>query len=157
MFREMRKTKQRLSLEECEKVLIKQPRGVLSINGENGYPYGVPINFYYDRESKRLFIHGGKHGYKVDALTADPKVSFCIYDKGFRREGEWALNIKSVIIFGQAKFIEDPDEKYNIMYNFGKKYFPTIAELEHEMKGTPHTSVIEIKIDHMTGKLVNES
>ena len=91
MFREMRKTKQRLSLEECEKVLREQPRGVLSINGENGYPYGVPINFYYDRKSKRLFIHGGKHGYKVDALKADPKVSFCVYDKGFRREGEWKI------------------------------------------------------------------
>lgn len=157
MFREMRRIKQLLSVEECEKVLREQPRGILSVNGDDGYPYGLPINFYYDEENKKIFLHGGKKGYKVDALKANPKVSFCVHDEGFRREGEWSLNIKSVIVFGRVRFIEDKEECYDIMYRFGKKYFPTVEELEHEIKGVPHTLVIEIEIHHMTGKIVNES
>lgn len=42
MFRTMRRFKQELTREECLAVLRSQPRGVLSLLGENGYPYGLP-------------------------------------------------------------------------------------------------------------------
>ena len=44
MFRKMRRFKQEISQEECIRVLKEQPRGVLSIMGEDGYPYGVPLD-----------------------------------------------------------------------------------------------------------------
>ena len=34
---------------------------------------------------------------KIDALTACGRVSYCVYDAGYRKEGEWALNVKSVV------------------------------------------------------------
>ena len=39
MFRKMRRFKQQLEQKECIEVLKSQPRGVLSILGEDGYPY----------------------------------------------------------------------------------------------------------------------
>ncbi|MCR5653370.1 MAG: hypothetical protein K6F88_06180 [Ruminococcus sp.] len=41
MFREMRRFKQRISDEECIQIMKEQPRGVLLMIGDNGYPYGI--------------------------------------------------------------------------------------------------------------------
>ncbi len=43
MFREMRRFKQQVSTEECIRILKEEPRGILSMIGEDGYPYGIPL------------------------------------------------------------------------------------------------------------------
>ena len=43
MFREMRRKKQELSYEECISVLNKCTSGVLAVEGDDGYPYTVPL------------------------------------------------------------------------------------------------------------------
>ena len=50
MFREMRRFKQALSQEECIEVLQNEPRGVLSLSGDDGYPYGIPMDHWYCEE-----------------------------------------------------------------------------------------------------------
>ena len=40
-------------------------------------------------------------------LRKHDKVSFCVYDDGCRNEGDWALNFRSVIVFGHVEFVED--------------------------------------------------
>ena len=47
MFRQMNRKKQQLPDEECIAILKSELRGVLSVNGDDGYPYGVPINHYF--------------------------------------------------------------------------------------------------------------
>lgn len=105
MFRDMRRQKQALTKEECIKVLTEQTRGVLSVQGDDGYPYGVPINHYYNPDDGHLYFHGGLTGHRVDAVRANDKASFCCYDEGFRTPGDWALNVKSVILFGRLKIV----------------------------------------------------
>lgn len=43
MFREMRRKKQQLTTEECVEILKQEPRGILSMLGDDGYPYGIPM------------------------------------------------------------------------------------------------------------------
>lgn len=158
MFREMRRAKQQLGKDECVEILLKEWRGILSVYGEDGYPYGLPMNFYYDEESEKLYFHSGMKGHKIDALMRDNRVSFCVYDKGFRKEGDWALNIKSVIIFGKIKFVEDESLREEIMRKFGLKFDPDPQNVEDTIKRMLRvTKVMELSIDHMTGKLCNES
>lgn len=158
MFREMRRAKQQLGKDECVEILLKEWRGILSVYGEDGYPYGLPMNFYYDKEVEKLYFHSGMKGHKIDALMRDNRVSFCVYDKGFRKEGDWALNIKSVIIFGNIKFVEDESRRENIMRKFGLKFDPDPRNVEDTIKRMLGvTKVMELSIDHMTGKLCNES
>ncbi|MBP3901898.1 MAG: pyridoxamine 5'-phosphate oxidase family protein, partial [Blautia sp.] len=83
MFREMMRIKQQLSQEECIEILKKEPRGVLSVLGDDGYPYGMPINQYYCEEDGKIYFHSGKKGHKVDAIKRCDKASFCVYDQGF--------------------------------------------------------------------------
>ncbi|MGN1024705.1 MAG: pyridoxamine 5'-phosphate oxidase family protein [Lachnospiraceae bacterium] len=155
MFRPMRRFRQQLEDSECEEILKKEPRGVLSVHGEDGYPYGMPVNFLY--EDGKLYFHGAKQGHKIDALKKDNRVSFCVYDKGYREEGKLGLNIKSVIIFGRIQPVEDPAKREEMTRKIGLKYDPADF-VEEEVKRTASSvQILELTIDHMTGKLVNES
>ena len=41
MFRELARQNKKLSMDECVRVLTDEKRGVLSVNGDGGYPYGM--------------------------------------------------------------------------------------------------------------------
>ena len=107
MFRTMRRFKQELTREECLAVLRSQPRGVLSLLGENGYPYGLPIDYWYNETDGKLYFHGAKEGHKIDAIRACDKASFCVHDEGQRVAGEWPLHFCSVIVFGRIAPVTD--------------------------------------------------
>ena len=158
MFREMRRFKQQISKEECAQILREQPRGVLSMIGDEGYPYGIPLDHWYCEEDNRLYFHCAKVGHKIDAITACDKVSYCVMDEGFRRDGEWALNINSVVVFGRMRIVEDEEKKREICTNLVRKFTDDEAYLEKELASAfPRVNCLELPIEHMTGKLVNES
>ncbi|MBQ8074692.1 MAG: pyridoxamine 5'-phosphate oxidase family protein [Oscillospiraceae bacterium] len=158
MFREMLRKKQALTQEECIEILQNEPRGVLSVLGDDDYPYGMPLNHFYCEADGKIYFHCGKKGYKIDALTRHNKASFCVYDKGFRREGEWALNIKSVIVFGHVEFIEDQEKIYEIARMLSYKFTKDEAYIEHEIQTAgPRTLMFALVPEHMTGKIVNEA
>ena len=158
MFRELVRKKQQISKEECIQLLKEELRGVLSVQGDDGYPYGLPINHYYNVADGCLYFHSGMTGHKIDAIRRDSKASFCVYNRGFRREGEWALNIKSVIVFGRIEFVEDRETIYDISRKLSHKFTRDEAYIEKEITHSgPRTLMFRLVPEHMTGKLVNES
>lgn len=158
MFREMLRKKQQLAPWECVEILKREKRGVLSVLGDDGYPYGMPINHYYCEEDGKLYFHGGSRGHKIDALRRCGKASFCVYDEGFRREGEWALNIKSVIVFGQVEFVEEREKVYEMSRRLSRKFTSDEGYIEHEIANSgPGTLMFALVPEHMTGKIVNEA
>ncbi|MBR5959537.1 MAG: pyridoxamine 5'-phosphate oxidase family protein, partial [Clostridia bacterium] len=110
MFRTMRRFKQQISEEECIRILQEEKRGILSMHGEDGYPYGIPMNHWYNPENGKLYFHCAKTGHKLDAIRKNDKVSYCVYDQGFRKDGDWALNIRSVVVFCRARIVDDAED-----------------------------------------------
>lgn len=158
MFRKMRRFKQQLETQECMEILKNQPRGVLSVIGDDGYPYGIPMNHWYCEEDGRLYFHGAKEGHKLDAVSACDKVSYCVYDEGYRKDGEWALNIRSVVVFGRMSVVRDEEKVRTICSNLCRKFTDDQEYLEGEFKNSlPRVCCLELAPEHMTGKLVNES
>ena len=158
MFREMLRKKQQLTQEECLAILKKEPRGVLSVLGDDGYPYGMPMNHFYCEQDGKLYFHGAKSGHKIDAIKRCDKASFCVFDQGFRREGEWALNIQSVIVFGHIELIEDQEKMCKIARRLSYKFTEDQAYIEHEIQVSgPRTLMFALVPEHMTGKRVNEA
>ena len=158
MFRKMRRFKQQISEEECREILKQEPRGVLSLIGDNGYPYGIPMDHWYCEEDGKFYFHGAKEGHKIDAIEKCDKASYCVYDKGFRKEGEWALNIKSVVVFGRLRPIHDVEKSMKICRELCGKFTEDQEYIEHEVKHAgSHVLCLELTPEHMTGKLVNES
>ena len=158
MFREMLRKKQALSQEECIDILKRELRGVLSVLGDDGYPYGMPINHFYCEEDGKLYFHGGKKGHKIDAMRRCDKASFCVYDEGFRREGEWALNIKSVIVFGRIEFVDDREDVYRISEALSRKFTDDDAYIKREIeKSGSATLMFALVPEYISGKFVNEA
>ena len=62
VFRPMRRFRQQVSTEECIRVLTEEKRGVLSMLGDNGYPYGIPMNHWYDPEEGKLTSTARRRG-----------------------------------------------------------------------------------------------
>ena len=158
MFRELARKKQSLSQDKIVEILRTEKRGVLSVIGENGYPYGLPINYWYNEENGKIYFHSGKAGHKVDAMAANKKVSFCVYDSGYRKEGEWALNISSVIVFGKVSIVEDFEKTMDICRCLSLKYTTDKLYIEEEIKKFGKATLCyELCPEHITGTLVNEA
>ena len=158
MFRKMRRSPQALSHEETVDLLKTETRGVMSVQGDDGYPYGFPINHYYDEEANKLYFHGANFGHRVDAVKRDPKVSYCVYGQEYQVEGDWAKYVKSVIVFGKAELIEDRAEVIRISRLICDKFPCTKEYVESEIsKDAPRTLVVAIDIEDMNGKLVHEA
>lgn len=158
MFREMLRWKQQLPEEECIEVLKQEPRGVLSVLGDDDYPYGMPLNHFYCEDDGKLYFHSGLKGHKIDAIRRNDKASFCVYDQGYRREGEWALNIRSVIVFGRIEIITETEKIYEISRRLSHKFTRDEGYIEEEIrKSGPRTFMFALVPEHMTGKLVNEA
>ncbi len=157
MFRPMRRFRQQLPEEECLALLETQPRGVLAVLGDEDYPYAVPVDFLY-RDGK-LYFHGAREGHKLDAVRRHDKVSLCVTDEGYRREGDWALTFRSVIVFGRIRpmaFDEPGIEE--LLRALGNKYNPDPEDVERELRGAlARVQMLELTVEHMSGKRVREA
>ena len=160
MFREMRRFKQQISEQECIQIIKEQPRGILSMLGDDDYPYGIPLDHWYCEENGKLYFHCAKVGHKLDAVRKHDKVSYCVMDQGFRKDGDWALNINSVVVFGRMRIVDDAEDdlKRKIATGLCRKFTDDEAFLQKElMHALPRAAFMELSPEHMTGKLVNES
>ena len=154
MFRKMRRFKQQLTNEECAEILRREPRGVLAVLGDDGYPYAVPLDFVY--EDGKLYFHGAAEGHKMDAIRRCDKASFCVTERGDAVPGEWWLTVRSVVAFGRVRILEDRDEVLSRVRALGLKYAaPDYVEKELQKDGK-RVQCLELTIEHMTGKRVNE-
>ena len=157
MFREKRRAKQAISAEECKTILRTANRAVLSVIGDDGYPYGVPVNYFYDDAEETLYIHGARTGHKVDSIRKNNKVCFTTWDQGHKEDGDWAWYVNSVIVMGEAELVSDSDQIAKKVRTLGGKYYPTAEDLEQEIKADiDHVQLIAVHIQHMTGKRVHE-
>ena len=157
-FRPMRRFRQQVSREECIRILREEKRGVLSMLGENGYPYGIPLNHWYDPEDGKLYFHGAGTGHKIDALAKCNRVSYCVYDAGFRNEGEWAMRVTSVVAFGRIALVTDVEKARRIGTQLCRKFTDDEEYIRRELQNAlSRVHCLELTIDHMTGKRVTES
>lgn len=154
-FRPMRRFKQQLTLQECETILQGAYRGFLSVNGENGYPYTIPMNFLY-REN-RIYFHSALQGNKIDAIKNSSKACFTLINEPVQQENDWWYHVSSVVCFGQVSIIENQEERMAILRNLGQKYFPEGYDMQKDLDTNAHrAAVLCLDIEHMTGKRVKE-
>ncbi|MDD2213313.1 MAG: pyridoxamine 5'-phosphate oxidase family protein [Oscillospiraceae bacterium] len=152
----MRRSKQQISAAECEQILCSAARGVLAVADEDGYPYAFPMNYLYRDE--KIYFHSARSGHKLAALAKDPQVSFCVMNQGYKKAGEWALNIASVIVFGQMRLLEAGPEAESRLRQIGLKYYPDAVQTEAAVRqGAEHVQILVLEPDFISGKLVKES
>ena len=100
-------------------------------------------------------LNRGTYGvHKIDSMRAHDKVCFTVVDKDDVVKDEYTTYFRSVIAFGRVRFIEDETEKRQALVWLGERFNPGDKEgLDKEMaKGFSHLHMVEITIDHLTGK-----
>ncbi|MEE0262823.1 MAG: pyridoxamine 5'-phosphate oxidase family protein, partial [Collinsella sp.] len=55
MFRPLRRKKRAITDEEARELLATCKRGVFAVNGDDGYPYAIPVNYFFDTEHDKIY------------------------------------------------------------------------------------------------------
>jgi len=116
-------------------------------------PYIVPMSFGY--KENVIYLHSSREGRKIDILKRNPRVCFeaAIETEVITAEDPCKYNVRyrSVIGHGQAKFLEEYNEKVEgltvLSEHYGKK-----GPFEFEEWKVNRLCVIKIEIEKMTGK-----
>ena len=158
MFRELSRKNKELSRHDCIELLKNEKRGVLSVLGDNDYPYGMPMNHFYNEDDGNIYFHCGKSGHRLDALKNHNKASFCTLDRGYRKDDEWALNVKSVIVFGKIEIIDNMDKIVEITEKLSRKFTNDDEYIKKEIRlYAGGTLLLKLTPEHICGKAVTES
>ena len=154
-FRPMRRFKQQMTDEECADLLRQAPRGILAVLGDGGYPYTVPLDFLY--ADGNLYFHCAREGHKLDAIRRCNKASFCVLGDGVKEPDSWWYHFESVVCFGRIGIVDDQQRTDALLRRLGAKYFPQGYDIEDDMRrNAPRAFVLEMQIEHMSGKRVRE-
>ena len=151
MFREMRRSKQLLSEENTAAVMDRCTNGALACQGDDEYPYSVPLSYVYF--NKKIYFHSAKAGHKIDAITKYPKVSFSVTDEDTIVSSEYTTYFRSVIAFGKTRIVEG-EERQQAFMAMVKKYSGDQPEEDQlkEVNECAQALIIAIDIEHITGK-----
>ena len=157
MFRPARRKNREISIEDTKKILSDERRGVLAVNGDEGYPYAIPINYIYDDENQKIFFHGARIGHKVDSIKKCDKVCFTVYGPEVIKDEAWAPYVKSAVVFGRCHIIEDAAEANVRLRQLAMKYYPNEMTVNEEIKASGKAvQMYEIVVEHMSGKEIQE-
>lgn len=151
MFRAMRRNDKALTNEEMLEILKTAEYGILSTVGDDGYPYGVPVNFVY--HDSKIYFHAASTGHKLDNIAFNQKVSFCIVKDVELIPDDFNTKYKSVIAFGTVKEVPE-NEKNDIYIIILEKFSKDFMEsgLEYMKKAGADARVFQIEVEHMTAK-----
>lgn len=151
MFKEMRKSDRQISGEEAIKLLEEAQFGVLSTVGENGYAYGVPLNYAYSDGS--IYFHCAQEGAKLSNIAYNNKVSFCVTGNTEPIPDKFSYRYTSTIIFGCCTEVSG-NEKEMALIAILKKYSGEFMEkgMKYLERDINVPKVMKISIEHITGK-----
>lgn len=152
MFREMRRKDRALTNEESLNLLEKGDYGILSSVGEDGYAYGVPLNYVLDKG--HIYFHCFiKNGHKLDNFKFNNKVSFCVVGKTKIIAEEFSTDFESVVAFGKISEVLGED-KISPLKKILQKYSPGFEKEGHKYIDADinKTGVYQIELENVTGK-----
>ncbi|MBR5094334.1 MAG: pyridoxamine 5'-phosphate oxidase family protein [Oscillospiraceae bacterium] len=156
-FRPLARSRQELSKEESIAVLHREKRGVLSVLGDEGYPYGLPIDHWYDPVSGRLYFHSGPTGHKIDAIRRDDRASYCVIERAELSDDGWSFFFNSVVVFGRIEIVKDHDRALEISRQISYRFTEDREQIEREVsKSGARVLCFALIPEHISGKRVHE-
>jgi nitroimidazol reductase NimA-like FMN-containing flavoprotein (pyridoxamine 5'-phosphate oxidase superfamily) len=150
-MRAMRRKDKEIGTDEAINLLTNCEYGVLSTVGNDGQPYGVPLNYTY--KDNCIYFHCALKGHKIDNIDDNPKVSFCTVGNTEVLPSEFSTNYVSAVAFGVASEVQGT-ERYDALVLLLEKFSPGFIEegKKYIEKLDKVTKVIKIQIQHISGK-----
>ena len=146
-----RKDREITDRQEIEAILAEAMVCRIGLADESG-PYVVPVSYGYEDGS--LYIHSAPEGKKVALLAKNPRCCFevDICDGVIRgtKPCSWGMRYRSVIGFGEAGILADPQEKQRGLDCIIGHYGGVSGNFSGNDLET--VTVIRIAVGSMTGK-----
>lgn len=157
MFRELIRQNRKLDNDACIALLKNETRGVLSVLGDNDYPYAAPMNHFYNEEDGCIYFHCGRVGHRLDALRKHDKVCFCVHNQGERLGDNWFYTVHCAVIFGRMEIIDDRAAVEDITTRLSYKFIQDADHIRKEIEASAHkTLLLKLIPEHISGKWVQE-
>lgn len=149
---QMRRSDRQMSVEKAAALLTKGEYGILNTQGEDGYPYGVPVSYVY--KDGFLYFHSAREGKKLRNIGFHEKVSFVVVGETCVQGEQFTTAYESVMAFGIAKEITEIEDKVKGLMLLVEKYSPgfEIPGEAYARRAVDQTKVFQMTIEHMTGK-----
>lgn len=147
----MRRKDRQLFQEAAVRILEEGEYGVLATCGDDGWPYGVPISYVYDKG--KIFFHGAKAGHKLDNLCFCERASFTVVGRTHILQEIYSTAYESVIAFGTVR-PADAESRITALIRLAEKYCYDNLEKagSYAEKSLPNVGVYCMEILYMTGK-----
>jgi nitroimidazol reductase NimA-like FMN-containing flavoprotein (pyridoxamine 5'-phosphate oxidase superfamily) len=120
--------------------------------GPSGYPYVVPLHFVHKRG--RIYIHSAAVGRKIAMLAENSRVCVEIDEflglKTADKACDYGTRFRSLIAFGRARIVAEPEKKLRALELLMKKYSGRSFKFAEREIGK--VTIIEIRIEEITGK-----
>jgi nitroimidazol reductase NimA-like FMN-containing flavoprotein (pyridoxamine 5'-phosphate oxidase superfamily) len=131
---------------------------IASVRGDQ--PFINPTTFWFDEANHQIIFHSNVTGRIRSNIENNSRVCFEASEMGRMLPSnvalEFSLQFRSVIVFGKARFVDNPEEARRVLYRLIDKYFPRMtpgkefrAITDKELK---RTSIYAIKIEEWSGK-----
>jgi hypothetical protein len=126
----------------------------------DGQAFINPTTFWYDESHHQIIFHSNVAGRIRSNIESNPKVSFEASILGRLLPSnvalEFSLQFRSVVVFGNARVVNDPDEARSLLYGLIGKYFPKMTAGKEYREITDKelraTSIYVIEIESWSGK-----
>jgi len=123
----------------------------LATTGKDNYPYAVPLNYVYHKNS--IYFHCAKSGHKIDNINYNSKVSFCVVRDTKIIPEDFSTKFKSVVLFGIALELHGDEKEEGLMALVHRLSSNHVKAGEKYIRNaTDKTKVFKINIEHMSGK-----
>lgn len=130
----------------------------IALNGDDGYPYIVPLNFGYNLHDGiiTLFFHSALHGKKHELIAIDSRASFemdCSHHLfSVEERGYCTMNYESVTGHGMIEYVTDEAERLRALTLMTDRYHNG-KHFEFNTSAMPRTSVYKLTVTDIVGKL----
>ena len=123
-------------------------------------PFINPTTFWFDEANHQIIFHSNITGRIRSNIESNHRACFEASELGKMLPSnvalEFSLQFRSVIVFGKARLISEPEAARRVLYGLIHKYFPAMTAgrefreiTDNELK---RTSVYAIAIEEWSGK-----
>jgi uncharacterized protein len=149
--REIRRKDRALSSEDALRVLRRAEYGVLSSVGADGQPYGVPLSFCVIDDA--IYFHSALEGHKLDNITDNPRVSFCVVGDTEILPDKFGTKYTSAIVFGAAEEVFG-DDKQRAFEGLVSKYSADYVDksVKYIEGMSAKARVFRVRVESISGK-----
>lgn len=146
--------------EEWIRAFLRQARVGHIASSRDGQPFLNPTTFWFDEQHHQIAFHSNVTGRIRSNIETNPRLCFEASELGKMLPSnialEFSLQFRSVVVFGTARVVKDPEEARRVLYGLIQKYFPLMKPGQEFREITDRellrTSVYAIQIEEWSGK-----